>query len=33
LYNLRLHIGFIEEKLAKLANPPVRDSQESRASQ
>jgi uncharacterized protein len=26
LYNLRLHIGFIEEKLAKLANPPVRDS-------
>ena len=26
LYNLRLHIGFIEEKLAKLANPSVHDS-------
>jgi len=26
LYNLRLHISFIEEKLAKLANPSVRDS-------
>jgi uncharacterized protein len=26
LYNLRLHIGFIEEKLAKLANRSVRDS-------
>ena len=26
LYNLRLHIGLIEEKLAKLANPSMRDS-------
>jgi hypothetical protein len=25
LYNLRLHIGFIEEKLTKLANPLARD--------
>ena len=25
LYNLRLHIGFIEEKLAKLANQLGRD--------
>ena len=33
LYNLRLHIGFIEEKLAKLVNPPVRDSQKNHASQ